>query len=87
MKKDYFGEEVAARYDDGGPMFGAEVVDPTVDFLAELAGDGRRSSSASARAGSRRRSRGAACRVHGIDLSEAMVARLRGEARRGARSA
>jgi hypothetical protein len=40
VKEDYFGEEVAARYDDGGPMFSAEVVGPTVDFLEELAGDG-----------------------------------------------
>ena len=53
------------------------MVEPTVDFLAELAGGGPRSSSGSAPVGSRCRSRGAACAVHGIDLSEAMVARLR----------
>lgn len=75
--KNYFGEEVAARYDDGGPMFSAEVVDLTADFLAELAGDGAalelgigtgRIAVPLARRG---------VRVHGIDLSEAMVARLR----------
>jgi hypothetical protein len=27
VKKDYFGEEVAARY-DGGPMFSPDVLDP-----------------------------------------------------------
>ncbi len=78
MPEDYFGEAVAARYDDS-------VHDPTelaavesvVDFLAELAGDGAalelgigtgRIALPLARRG---------VRVHGIDLSEAMVARLR----------
>ena len=32
-------EDVAAQY-DGGPMFDPEVLGPTVDLLAELAGDG-----------------------------------------------
>ena len=76
VKKDYFGEEVAARY-DGGRMFSPEVVDPTVEFLAALAGDGAalefgigtgRVALPLARRG---------VRVHGIDLSEAMVAKLR----------
>ena len=75
MKRDYFGEEVAARY-DGGPMFSPEVIGPTVDFLSALAGDGAalefgigtgRVALPLARRG---------VRVHGIDLSEAMVARL-----------
>jgi SAM-dependent methyltransferase len=77
VTEDYFGEEVAAEYDDGGPMFSAEVIGPTVDFLAELAGDGSalelgigtgRVAIPLARRG---------VRVHGIDLSEAMLARLR----------
>ncbi|MDX6387191.1 MAG: hypothetical protein QOD85_993, partial [Gaiellaceae bacterium] len=39
--ENYFGEEIAARYDDDeGSMFSAQVIDPTVDFLVELAGDG-----------------------------------------------
>ena len=40
MTEDYFGEEAAALYDDDDddPMFSAEVVGPTVEFLAELAG-------------------------------------------------
>lgn len=41
MTRDYFGEDVASRYDEGSaPMFGPEVLRPTVDVLAELAGDG-----------------------------------------------
>jgi predicted O-methyltransferase YrrM len=38
----YFDEPVAARYDESSAdMFAPEVVDPVVDFLAELAGSGR----------------------------------------------
>ena len=38
----YFDEPVAARYDESSPeMFDPAVVDPVVDFLAELAGEGR----------------------------------------------
>ena len=77
MKEDYFGEEVATRYDDGGPMFSAEVIGPTVDFLAELAGDGAalELGIGTGRVAVPLSRRGV--RVHGIDLSEAMVARLR----------
>ena len=42
MAKDYFGSDVAARYDEScAGMFGPEVVGPAVDFLAGFAGDGR----------------------------------------------
>ena len=78
MPHDYFGEEVAARYDESSAdMFEAAVVEPAVDFLAELAGAGPalelgigtgRIALPLARRG---------IRVAGIDLSEAMVARLR----------
>ena len=73
-------------------MFGPEAVDPAVDFLAALAGDGRRrSSSGSAPAGSRCRSPRAACRCTASTSREAMVARLRakpgGDAHRRSRSA
>jgi SAM-dependent methyltransferase len=76
VKKDYFGEDVAARY-DGGVMFSPEVLEPTVGFLAELAGDG---SALELGIGTGRvalplAQRGV--RVHGIDLSEAMVGKLR----------
>jgi hypothetical protein len=38
----YFGEEAAARYDESSAeMFDAGVVEPTVDFLADVAGDAR----------------------------------------------
>jgi SAM-dependent methyltransferase len=77
VKKDYFGEEVAERYDDGGPMFSPEVVGPTVDFLAALAGEGAavEFGIGPGRVALPHAQRGV--RVHGIDLSEAMVARLR----------
>lgn len=78
MPEDHFGERVAERYDESAAdMFEPEVVDPVVDFLAELAGRGAalelgigtgRIALPLARRG---------VRVHGIDLSEAMVARLR----------
>ena len=78
MPQDHFGEQVAARYDElSAEMFEPAVVDPMVDFLAGLAGQGAalelgigtgRIALPLARRG---------IRVHGIDLSEAMVARLR----------
>ena len=41
MPENYFGEQVAARYDEpSAEMFDPAVVDPAVDFLAALAGDG-----------------------------------------------
>jgi SAM-dependent methyltransferase len=75
MPDDYFGERVAAKYDDDR-MFDPAVVDPVVDFLEALASGGAalefgigtgRIALPLARRG---------VRVHGIDLSEAMVARL-----------
>lgn len=76
--EDHFGEEVAARYDfDAADMFDPEVLGPTVDLLAELAGDGAALELA---IGTGRVALPLAARgvpVHGIDLSEAMVSRLR----------
>jgi SAM-dependent methyltransferase len=77
MPENHFGERVAARYDDDVEIFDPSVVDPVVDFLAGLAGDGAalelgigtgRIALPLARRG---------VRVSGIDLSEEMVARLR----------
>jgi SAM-dependent methyltransferase len=78
VPEDHFGERVAERYDESSAdMFEPAVVDPAVDFLADLAGSGAalelgigtgRIALPLARRG---------IRVHGIDLSEAMVARLR----------
>jgi SAM-dependent methyltransferase len=74
---DWFGEGVAEHYDDDGEMFAPEVVDPAVDFLAALAGDGAALEFAigTGRIGVPLAARGVP--VSGIDLSEAMVAQLR----------
>ncbi len=73
----YFGERVAAGYDE----FEADAFDPAfvesiVDFLAPIAGDGR---ALEFGVGTGRIALPLAARgvpVHGIDLSNAMVARL-----------
>lgn len=78
MPTDYFGEPVARHYDEAvGEMFDPAVVDATVDFLAELAGDGAalELGIGTGRIALPLAARGV--RVHGIDLSEAMVAQLR----------
>jgi SAM-dependent methyltransferase len=80
VPENYFGEEVAARYDESAendPMFAPEAIDPVVEFLAELAGDGRalELGIGTGRIALPLAERGVP--VHGIDLSEAMVARLR----------
>jgi SAM-dependent methyltransferase len=78
MEEDYFGEDVAARYDATiGDWGDPEVVNPAVEFLAELAGDG---AALELGIGTGRIALPLAARdvpVFGIDLSEAMVARLR----------
>lgn len=41
MAEDFFGEQAAERYDSAvGDIFAAEVVEPTVTVLTELAGEG-----------------------------------------------
>ena len=78
MPEDYFGAPVAARYDESSAdMFAQAVVDPVVDLLAELAGDGAalELGIGTGRIAIPLSRRGVP--VHGIDLSEAMVARLR----------
>jgi SAM-dependent methyltransferase len=78
MPKNYFGARVAERYDEtSADMFDPAKVDPVVEFLAELASDG---SALELGIGTGRialplAQRG--IRVHGIDLSDAMVAQLR----------
>ena len=78
MPEDYFGERVAERYDERyAYQSDPALLDPIVSFLAELArgraalefgiGTGRIALPLSQRG----------VPVHGIDLSEAMVARLR----------
>ncbi|MFY9580400.1 MAG: class I SAM-dependent methyltransferase [Gaiellaceae bacterium] len=77
MPEDYFGERVAERYDESlGEMADPAVVGPAVDFLAELAGGGALELGiGTGRIALPLAERGV--RVHGIDLSEAMVAKLR----------
>jgi SAM-dependent methyltransferase len=78
MPEDHFGERVAEGYDESAAdMFEPAVVVPTVDFLAGLAGRG---AALELGIGTGRIALPLARRgvpVHGIDLSEAMVARLR----------
>ncbi len=74
----YHDVRIAATYDeDTAGMSGPDVVNPVIQFLAEIAGDGRalelgigtgRIALPLAQSG---------VQVHGIDLSNAMVARLR----------
>jgi SAM-dependent methyltransferase len=78
MPEDYFGERVAEQYDESSAdMFEPAVVDPVADFLADLAGHGAalELGIGTGRIALLLAQRG--IRVHGIDLSEAMVARLR----------
>ncbi|CAM5599319.1 class I SAM-dependent methyltransferase [Streptomyces viridochromogenes] len=74
----YFGEPIAARYDaTSADMFRPEAVDPAIDLLAELAGDG---AALELGVGTGRIALPLAARgvpVHGVDMSRAMVARLR----------
>jgi SAM-dependent methyltransferase len=74
MPVDYFGDDVAARYDEG--TAGMEI-EPVVDFLAALADGGAalELGIGTGRIALPLAQRGV--RVAGIDLSEAMVERLR----------
>jgi len=74
----YFDERVAARYDESSAeMFDSAVVDPVVDFLVELAGRGRtlELGVGTGRIALPLSKRGVP--VHGIEMSNAMAAKLR----------
>jgi SAM-dependent methyltransferase len=74
----YFDESIAATYDeDSADMFDPAVLDPTVDFLADLAGDGRalELGIGTGRVAVPLSRRGVL--VHGIELSPAMAKRLK----------
>ena len=74
----FFGERVAATYDDlSDRMFQPEVIEPAVSLLAGLAGSGRALELAigTGRIGLPLSQRGVP--VHGIELSRAMAAKLR----------
>jgi SAM-dependent methyltransferase len=77
VSQNYFGEEVAARYDEEVAGFEPAVLNPTVDFLVERARGG---AALELGVGTGRVAVPLAQRgvpMHGIDLSEAMVARLK----------
>ncbi len=74
----YFDERVAARYDESAAeMFDPAVVDPVIEFLVEIAGSGcaLELGIGTGRIALPLAQRGVT--VHGIELSKAMVARLR----------
>ena len=74
----YFDEPVAAGYDDpSDEMFSDAVVGATVDFLVERAAGGRALEFAIGTGRIAVPLAGRGVRVSGIDLSSAMVARLR----------
>lgn len=77
MPNDIFGAEVASSYDvDVAHKFTADELDPVIDVLADLTGDGAALEFAS---GTGRVALPLAARgvhVHGIEISEAMVAEM-----------
>jgi SAM-dependent methyltransferase len=78
VRKNYFDEPEAATYDEGSAgMFAPDVLEPTIDFLVELAGDGDalELGIGTGRVALPLSQRGV--RVKGIDLSPAMVDRLK----------
>ena len=78
MPTDYFGERVAERYDEStADLSDAAAVDPVVDFLVDLCSEGTalELGIGTGRIALPLAQRG--IRVHGIDLSQAMVAKLR----------
>jgi SAM-dependent methyltransferase len=78
MPEDYFGERVAERYDERyADRCDPAVVDPIVDFVADLADGGAalELGIGTGRIALPLAQRGV--RVHGVDLAEEMVARLR----------
>jgi SAM-dependent methyltransferase len=88
VRPDYFGEDVAAGYDeDSAEMFAPGAVEPAADFLAGLVAECGHGDASALEFGigtgrialplSQRTAGGQPIRVHGIDLSQAMLARLR----------
>jgi hypothetical protein len=77
VPEDHFGEDVAARYDGTEGEFAAAAVEAVVDFLVPLAGSGAalELGIGTGRIALPLSKRGVS--VHGIDLSAAMVERLR----------
>jgi len=76
LPEDHFGEEVAAAYDDN-VEHGDMPVEPVLDFLVERARGGRVLELGIGTGRVALPLAGRGVEVHGIDLSEAMVAKLR----------
>jgi SAM-dependent methyltransferase len=77
VKKVIFNKQIALRYDeDAGSMYHPDVLDPTVDFLEALAGDGPalEFGIGTGRIALPLSARGVP--VHGIDISEPMLKQL-----------
>lgn len=78
MSDGFFGSRIAARYDESeADMFAPEAVNPAVDFLAGLAGEGRALELGIGTGRIALPLAGRGVPVHGIDLSVAMVEQLR----------
>ena len=78
MRRNFFDEDIAKTYDDdAADMFADDVLGPAIDVLADLAGDGPalELGIGTGRVAVPLHQRGV--RVHGIELSEAMVSQLR----------
>ncbi|MCL4869060.1 MAG: class I SAM-dependent methyltransferase [Anaerolineae bacterium] len=78
MAEACFNEQVAAHYDeDSNAMYRSDLLQPTVDFLAALAGDGAalEFGIGTGRVALPLSARGVP--VHGVDISEPMLAQLR----------
>jgi SAM-dependent methyltransferase len=73
----YFGERIAATYDDGDDNFSASVLTPTVQLLGELAGGGRAVEFAIGTGRVALPLAASGVDVCGIDMSKAMVAQMR----------
>lgn len=78
MPEDHFGPHVAERFDERyGYQADPAVVEPMVDLLVELAGDGQALELGIGTGRIALPLAGRGVQVHGIDLSEAMVEKLR----------
>ena len=77
VKKVVFDEQVALSYDeDAEAMFRPEVINPTVDFLGALAGDGAALEFAIGTGRIALPLSGKGVPVHGFDISETMLEQL-----------
>ena len=80
MAKVQFDEQIAARYDEtSADMYRPEVLEPVVDFLQELAGDGAALEFGIGTGRVALLLSGRGVPVHGIDISEPMLEQLRGK--------